>query len=108
MKIILSKQCDSLKGSLGAGFGYHIEHRKNGFFAKRNTKGSVPPDGHWRFIVTCAQLAKTQLHITDIEVSREELKKALYEAYIFIAMQNLNLPTYHARDILNLKTTFSL
>ena len=108
MKIILSKQCESLTGMLNSSLGYHIEHRKNGFFSKRNQRGIVPPDGHWRFIVTCAELAQNKLHIADIRVSREELKQAMYEARIFIAMQNLCKSTYDARDIINLKTTFSL
>ena len=108
MKIILSKQCESLTGSLGRGFGYHIQKRKNGYFAKRNSKGVIPPDGHWRFILTCAQLAQSKLHIADIRVSREELKQAMYEARIFIAMQHLRKDLYDARDILNLKITFSL
>jgi len=108
MKLFMSQQCESLTGSLGSGFGYHIERRKNGFFSKRNQRGIIPPDGHWRFIVLCAELAQNRLHITDIRVSRDELKTALYEARCFIAMQNLRLDTYSARDILNLKTTFSL
>ena len=107
MEIILTKQCESVQGTLNANLGYFIVKRGKRFYSVRS-KHHVKPDDHWKFIVTCAELAKAQLHITDIEVSREELKKALYEAYIFIAMQNLNLPTYHARDILNLKTTFSL
>jgi hypothetical protein len=108
MKIILSKQCESLTGMLNSSLGYHIEHRKNGFFSKRNQRGIVPPDGHWRFIVTCAELAQNKLHIADIRVSREELKQAMYEARIFIAMQHLRKDLYDARDILNLKITFSL
>ena len=72
MEIILSKQCESLTGSLGQGFGYHIQKRKNGFFAKRNTKGEVPRDGHLRFILSCAEIAQSKLHITDIRVSRME------------------------------------
>ena len=108
MKIILSKQCESLTGMLNSSLGYHIEHRKNGFFSKRNQRGIVPPEGHWRFIVTCAELAQNKLHIADIRVSREELKQAMYEARIFIAMQHLRKDLYDARDILNLKTTFSL
>lgn len=93
---------------LERGLGYHLEQRKNGFFAKRNSKGHVPPDGHWRFIVLCAELARNKLYITDIRVSREEVKQALYEAHYFIAMQNLKKDSYDARDILNLKTTFGL
>ena len=109
MQIILSKQCESLTGSIGRGFGYVIVKRGNRFFAQRgNHNVSVPPDGHWRFIVACAQLAQNKLHIADIKVSREEVKKALYEARCFIAMQNLRKDLYDARDILNLKTTFSL
>ena len=108
MKIILSRQCESLTGMLNSSLGYHIEHRKNGFFSKRNQRGIVPPEGHWRFIVTCAQLAQNKLHIADIRVSREELKQAMYEARIFIAMQHLRKDLYDARDILNLKITFSL
>ena len=113
MEIILSKQCESLTGTLGRGYGYCIESRrtKKGslyHYAKRNSKGPVPPDGHWRFIVLCAQLAQNRLHIADIRVKREELKQALYEAGCFIASQNLRKDNYYARDILNLKTTFSL
>ena len=108
MKAILSSQCIALTGMLERGLGYHLVQRKNGFFARRDSKGVVPPDGHWRFIVLCAELARNKLYITDIRVSREEIKKALYEAHAFIAMQSLRLEIYTARDVLNLKTTFSL
>ena len=80
MKIILSEMTASLVGTLERGLGYHIEHRKNGFFSKRNQKSFVPPDGHWRFIVLCAELAQNKLHITDIEVTRAEIAHALLEA----------------------------
>ena len=53
-------------------------------------------------------MAQNGLYLSDIQVSREELKKALYEAHIFIAMQNLRKDIYDARDIINLKITFSL
>lgn len=108
MQIILSNQCESLTGNLGSGFGYAIQRRKNGFFAKRNSKGNIPSDGHLRFIFACAQLAQNKLHIADVRVSREEVKYALYEAHCFIAMQNLRKDFYNASDILNLKTTFGL
>ena len=75
---------------LERGTGYHLEHRKNGFFAKRNTKGIVPPDGHWRFIVLCAELAQNRLYITDIRVPRCEVQAALKEA---------GLPLSGARDV---------
>ena len=115
MEIILSKQCKSLTGSLGRGFGYHIQRRKNGFFAIRSSKGSVPPDGHWRFIVACAELANMGLHITDIKIHWAELQSALFKAKHFVASDRVKLnygagikEVYNARDILNLKTTFGL
>ena len=107
MEIILSNHCKSLTGSLGQGFGYFIVNRKGRFYSVRS-KHSVPHDGHWRFILTCAELAQNGLHIADVKVSRNELGTALYEAHCFIAMQHLHLDHYNARDILNLKTTFSL
>ncbi len=108
MEIILSKQCESLTGSLGRGFGYYIRSTKKGRYFGQRSKHSVPPEGHWRFILTCAQLAQNKLHIADIRVSREELKQAMYEARIFIAMQHLRKDLYDARDIINLKITFGL
>ena len=111
---------------LERGLGYHLEHRKNGFFSKRNQRGLVPHDGHWRFIVLCAELAQNGLHISDIQVHWMELQTALYEAHHFVAAEHVAglaskhralmhdlsrhpLPdTYNARDILNLKTTFGL
>ena len=107
MEIILSPTCTSLNGALDTHLGYFIVNRKGRFFSQRS-RFSVPPDGHWRFILACAQLAQNGLHIADIKVSREEVKNALYEARCFIAMQNLSKDFYDARDILNLKTTFSL
>lgn len=104
-----------MTGVLDPTTGYHIQHRKNGFFAKRNSKGLVPPDGHWRFILTCAQLAKQKLHITDVELHWLELQDALYEAHHFTAAQSVKANanakaklTYNAKDIINLKITFSL
>ena len=108
MTIILSKQCESLTGTLKRGLGYAIRKKNGGFYSVRCSNQRVPPSGHWRFIVLCAQLAQNRLHIADIRVKREELKQALYEAGCFIAMQNLRKDIYNARDILNLKTTFSL
>ena len=115
MKVTLSEQCLSLTGMLERGLGYHLERRKNGFFSKRNQRGFVPPDGQWRFIVLCAEMAQNKLYITDVKVYWEELSLALRKAHHFIAsdavFQNSdrNLKAfYNARDILNLKTTFSL
>ena len=115
MKVILSNRCLSLTGMLEQGLGYHLQRRKNGFFAKRNTKGFVPPNGHWRFIVLCSELAQNGLYITDIKVDWLELQSALYEAKCFIAAWEVRenyahncKASYNARDILNLKTTFGL
>ena len=107
MEVILSKQCESLTGLLNRDLGYFIQRRGKRFFSQRS-KYSVPPDGHWRFIVLCAQLAQNKLHIADIRVKREELHDALREAHHFVAADHLALANYYARDILNLKTTFSL
>ena len=116
MKIILTEQCKSLTGSLGRGFGYAIVRRKNGFFSQRcNHKVDVPPDGHWRFIAKCAEIANIGLHIKDIKVDWLELQSALFEAKCFTASEQVRRnyaekykTTYDARDILNLKTTFGL
>ena len=115
MKIILTKNCQSLTGSLGRGFGYHIKHRKNGFFVERNSNGNVPPEGHWKMICACANLAEMKLHIVDIEIHWDELYDALYEAYHFTAADHVGWNgreavklTYNARDIINLKHTFDL
>ena len=115
MKIFVSEQCESITGSLGKGFGYHIQRRKNGFFGKRNPKGHVPPDGHWRFILACAQLAHQRLHITDISVHWMELQTALYYALHFQAAEHVRRnyadkakANYNADDIINLQITFGL
>ena len=112
MRVILSNQCLSCTGALERGTGYFLQARRKrngevGYYSRR-LNGYVPPDGHWRFIVLCAELAQNKLYITDIEVSREELSSALREAHHFVAADHLLLVVYHARDILNLKTTFSL
>ena len=80
MQIFLSNQVVSLTGSLGKGYGYAVRRNKNGFYGVRNSKGVVPPDGHLKFILTCAQLAQMRTHIVDIRVSAIELLEALNEA----------------------------
>ena len=114
MEIILSNQCESLTGSLGRGFGYFIVRRGKRFFSQRS-RHSVPADGHWRFILTCAVIAQNKLHIADIKIDWLELQTALYEAKQFIAYAIVRRnhvykckDTYDARDIINLKITFGL
>ena len=84
MEIILSKQCEALTGSLGSGFGYSIQRRRDHegryHFYSQRSKWNVPRDGHLRFIFTCAELAQIGLHISDIRVPRKELAQALAEA----------------------------
>ena len=115
MELFLSKQCESLTGSLGRGFGYYVRSTKKGRFFAQRSKHSVPPDGHWRFIVTCAELAQNKLHITDIRVHWMELSDALYEARHFVTSRKVRnnaadaiKTTYSASDIINLKKTFGL
>ena len=104
MEIFITKQCEALTGSLGKGFGYHIQRRKNGFFAKRNSNGEIPPDGHLRFIFACAQLAQMKTHITDIIISRQELLDALLEAGWCVSRHvPEKLKFLHTSDVLTLK-----
>ena len=109
MEIILSKQCESLTGSLGQGFGYFIVNRKGRFYSVRS-KHYVPPDGHWRFITTCAELAQNGLHIADIRVSHQELSEALSEAGLPLSGAPGVRPEkiYSSSDILTLKERISL
>ena len=114
MEIFLSKQCLSLSGMLSRGHGYFIVQRGKRFFSQRS-KHKVPPDGHWRFIVLCAEMAKNRLHITDIKVDWLELQTALYEAKCFNASEMVRRnyadkgkAKYDAADIINLKITFGL
>lgn len=108
MKLILTNNCLSLTGSLNKSYGYAVQKRKSGFYGVRNTRGYVPPDGHWRFIVKCAELAQSKVYVADIEVTRSELRDALYEAHHFIAARHVGPLNYNAADILELKTRFEL
>ena len=108
MKLFLSPRCESITGALNKKFGYAIQRRKNAFYGVRCNNRIVPPDGHWRFILHCAQLASTRLYINDIRVAQSELHDALSEANHYLAAQNLRLEIYSSRDILNLQTTFGL
>ena len=103
MRIILTKQCESLTGSLGRGYGYFIQRRGAGFFSQRSKHQPIPPDGHWRFIVACAQLANAKLHVTDIEVSEREMRAALDEAQLYGFGP---VGTYNARRVLEAKQWF--
>lgn len=109
MEIILSKQIEGLTGSLGKGFGYHIQRRtdrdgKTRFWGVRQSNGKIPPDGHWRFIVLCATMAQYGLYITDIQVSGYELKAALNEAAYIASALCVDVDNeYSADEVLQFK-----
>ena len=112
MEIILSKQCESLTGSLGKGFGYFIVGRwsrtdvKYRFYSQRS-KWNVPPDGHLRFILTCAELAQSKLHIADIRVSGWELYLALEEAGYDSSLIGVSINVlYNAESVLTFKNNW--
>ena len=113
MEIILSKQCEALTGSLGSGFGYSIQRRRDHegryHFYSQRSKWNVPPDGHLKFIFTCADLAQMGLHISDIRVSRDELVEAVEEAGWCLSrfMENLH-PTLTAKEVLTFKQNVGL
>ena len=112
MEIILSKQCEALTGSLGKGFGYSIQRRRDHegryHFYSQRSKWNVPRDGHMRFIFTCAELAQMRLHIADIKVTNRELFEALREANLpapaFLNWNNVE--TYNASDIINYRRNY--
>ena len=114
MEIILSKQCESLTGSLGRGFGYYIRgfycKRKNvtHYYAQRSKHPPIPRDGHLRFIFTCAELTQNRLHIADIRVSGEEIYSALKEAGLDADMYPFDFEVYNAKWVLDFKNKCGL
>ena len=114
MEVFLGNMVASFTGSISRKHGYSIKCRNGRFYGVRNPT-NVPPDGHWNFIADCAQLAQTQLFISDVSVHAGELQTALYEAHHFVASEHVRhnyadntKRTYNARDISNLKTLFGL
>lgn len=116
MEIILSPRCKSITGTLSKKHGYYVRSTKKGrFFGQRTNSTNVPPDGHLRFIIDCAYLAKNGLYVANIILHWPELVSALNEAKKYQAGQHVlynalekNILIYNAEDIINLKTTFSL
>ena len=108
MKIILSNMCTALVGMLKPELGYFLVQRGGSFFSQRSRHGA-PPDGHLRFIFLCAELAQNHLYISDIQVSRDELVKAVEEAGWCISRFTENLhPTLTAKEVLTFKQTAGL
>ena len=102
MKIFLTKQCKSLTGSVGRGFGYHIQRRGESFYGVRQSKGHVPSSGHIRFIIACAKMAQMAMHIADINIETYELWRALTEAGLSSFAATLKLvygPTFPSRTL---------
>ena len=108
MEIILSKSCESFTGSLGKGFGYYIRRYGTRFYGQRHSY-KAPPDGHWRFILACADLAKYNLHITDIKIKKKEVFVALFEMgrgdYLWLSRYP---DVMNASDVINLKNELGL
>ena len=112
MEIILTKACEALTGMLDRDYGYYIRRapHKDGkvrFFGQRS-KWSVPPDGHLRFILKCAELARMKLHIVDIRVPRLELQVALMEAGQYPASLRITQTELNAEQVINLKQKYKL
>ena len=112
MEIFLSPNCKSITGSLGSGYGYYIRSTKKGRFFSQRSKHTVPPDGHWRFIVACAELAQSGFMVADIKVSYVEFSDAVREAGMIH-----KIPAYFgwdedmfmtAKQVLNTKEEYGL
>ena len=113
MEIILSKQCEALTGSLGRGFGYSIQRRRDHkgryHFYSQRSKWNVPPDGHLKFIFACTELAQMGLHVSDIRVSAKELREAFEEADLWygVRIKNANgKQIFNASDIINYRREY--
>ena len=107
MEVILSKQCLTLVGMLERGLGYSLQQRGKRFFSQRS-KHFVPADGHWRFIVLCAEMARNGLYITDVRVSGYELAEALNEAGIPWMGRIMLCWKYSAEEVLTTKNAYRL
>lgn len=116
MEIFLTKQCEALTGSLGKGYGYHIQRRtdhdgKTRFWGVRNSNGEIPADGHLRFIFACAQLAKMKTHIADIRISAKEFRQAAKDACRWYGDELVKAKPshiYNASDVLRFKRKWYL
>ena len=102
-----------LCGSFGKEFGYSLTRRYQRlgqplYVSKRGN--NPPPDGHWKFIVSCAYMARHNLHIARIYVSGYELAAALEEAGLRTKMcAPIALMDYYDADrIIYMKETFNL
>lgn len=113
MNIFLTSSVAMLCGAFGKGFGYSVTRRydregQSFYVSKRGN--NPPPDGHWKFIVSCAYMAGHNLHIAEITVSGYELAAALEEAGLRTKMcAPIALMEYYTADrIVYMKETFNL
>ena len=105
MEIILSENCRSFTGTISRSHGYSVRRTGERYFGIRSTRGHVPPDGHWRFILSIAHLAPANLIVADIRIRGTEIMDALYEAgHMYAAMHMVEPETeYNATDVLELE-----
>lgn len=106
MEIILSRHCKSFTGTLSRKHGYSICKRGKGFFGQRKGR-NVPADGHLRFILDCAELAREGMLIADVRLMGEELIAAANEAGLKFETIVADVE-YNANDVLNIKKYYSL
>lgn len=100
MEIILSTCCKSISGLLNKKYGYYIQCRGGRFFSARKSKGDVPPEGHWQFIVGCAQMSNG-LMIANIRVGGGEMQAALVEAGERVSARCIDAGyVYNAEEVL--------
>ena len=113
MRLVASSNVETISGKIDSYTGYflRVKRSKSGrrtiFTCRR--RGYVPADGHWRFILMCAEMAHTGLYVSDIIVDGKELYYALYEARQRLAAQSVKkYMIYNFHHIINLKITFGL
>lgn len=108
MEIILSSHCSSFTGTVNKHFGYAIRQRGKRFYGVRCNNMKVPPDGHWRFILACAEIAQMTIFISDVKVSGYELAEALEEAGILWRGRVILKSEYSAEEVLKFKNVWHL
>ena len=109
MEIILSKYCKSFTGTISRYHGYAIRKTGNRYLSCRTNSRHATPDGHWRFILACAELAKQGFMLSDIRISQDEIMDALHEIGRDDYLWKLKFPnTLNASEFLTLKSELGL
>ena len=110
MEIVLTDYCIELQGTLRPEYGYFIVRRGEKFFAQRS-RHLYNPDGHWRFIKLCTEMARNNMYIYDVKIEGLELYTALLEFGIppRVALVMVDLDKeYSAEDIGHLIKKYKL